>query len=230
MASPWSPTSRAAARTPSSPTGSSLWNTSNTAAPRARSPTAVTVQASSSSCPSNSSERSSTSNFPGRDRDGTQHLRRRHLLPAAGPRRPRGRSRAGRGHRQRGGAASPRLARGARRPRRRRSRRDGTGLHALHGAAVRLRARKQHRRHRPRPAGLPAAQTRRAQRCVLPVTVQPHHGLQGHAHDNAAAPILSGPARRTLHECDRDRAQPVLHQHVPVLAAGPSVPLRRAQR
>jgi len=34
VALPWSPTSKAAARTPSSPTGSSLWNTSNIAAPR----------------------------------------------------------------------------------------------------------------------------------------------------------------------------------------------------
>ncbi len=33
-----------------------------------------------------------------------------------------------------------------------------------------------------------------------------------------------------MHERHRDRAQPVLHQHVPVVAAGPSVPLRRAQR
>ena len=91
-------------------------------------------------------------------------------------------------------------------------------------------APQRHRRHRPRPSGLPTAQARRAQRRVLPVAVQPHHGLQGHAHDNAAAPILSGPAGRTLLERDRDRAQPVLHQHVPLLAAGPSVPLRRPQR
>ena len=64
----------------------------------------------------------------------------------------------------------------------------------------------------------------------FPVAVQPDHRLQGHADDNAAAAVLSRPARRTLHERHRHRAQSVLHQHVPVLAAGPPVPLRRPQR
>ena len=110
------------------------------------------------------------------------------------------------------------------------SRRDRAGLYALHGPAVRRRARQLRRRHRPRPARVSAAQARRARRRLLPVAVQPDHGVQGHAHDNATAPILSGSARRTLHQRHRDRAQPLLHQHLPVLAAGPPVPLRRPQR
>ena len=65
---------------------------------------------------------------------------------------------------------------------------------------------------------------------LLPVAVQPDHGVQGHAHHNATAPILSGSARRTLRQRHRDRAQPLLHQHLPVLAAGPPVPVRRPQR
>ena len=107
-------------------------------------------------------KRSSTSNSPDRDRTARNTFAAGICFLPQDAGRPRGRSRARRGHRQRGRAASPRVARGARRPRRRRSRRDGTGLHALHGAAVRLRARRQHRRHRPRPAGLPTAQTRRS--------------------------------------------------------------------
>ena len=43
-------------------------------------------------------------------------------------------------------------------------------------------------------------------------------------------PALSGSARRALHERDRDRAQPLLHQHLSVLAAGTPVPVRRPQR
>ena len=68
--------------------------------------------------------------------------------------------------------------------------------------------------------GLPAAQARRNGDVYFSVAVQPDHGLQGHVDDHAAAPILSGPARRTVHECHRDRAQPLFHQHLPVLAAG----------
>ncbi len=86
------------------------------------------------------------------------------------------------------------------------------------------------RRNRSRSPGLSGAQARRAHRRLLPVAVQPHHGLQGHAHHNAAAPVLSGSARRTLRQRHRDRAQSLLHQHLPVLAAGAPVPVRRPQR
>jgi glutamate synthase domain-containing protein 1 len=73
---------------------------------------------------------------------------------------------------------------------------------------------------------------KRAERAggVLSVTVQSHHRVQGYAHYNSTATILFGSARRTLPQRHRDRAQPLLHQHFPVVAAGPPVPLRRAQR
>ena len=53
---------------------------------------------------------------------------------------------------------------------------------------------------------------------------------KGMLDDNAAAAVLSGPAGRALHERDRHRAQQVLHQHLPVMATGTPVPLRRPQR
>ena len=64
----------------------------------------------------------------------------------------------------------------------------------------------------------------------LPVAVGPHRGLQGDAHHRPAGHVLPGPARRADRDRDRAGAQPVLDQHVPVLAAGPPVPLHRAQR
>ena len=104
------------------------------------------------------------------------------------------------------------------------------GCMPLHVPAFRRSARTQSRRHRSGSARVSDAQARRAHRRLLPVAVQPHHGVQGHADDNAAAPILSGPARRTLHQRHRDRAQPVLDEHVPVLAVGSSVPVCGPQR
>ena len=65
---------------------------------------------------------------------------------------------------------------------------------------------------------------------VLPVAVRPHHRLQGDAHPRPAAGVLPGPDRRADRQRDRAGALPVLHQHVPVLAAGPPVPVHRPQR
>ena len=115
-------------------------------------------------------------------------------------------------------------------------------VHALHEPAVRRRQGRRGRtarRHRARPSRLRPAQAGRAghardrgrrHRRVFPVVVLAHHGLQGHAHHRAAAAVLSGPARRAVSVRDRDRAQSVLHQHLPVLAALAPVPVRRAQR
>ncbi len=65
---------------------------------------------------------------------------------------------------------------------------------------------------------------------LLPVAVHPHPGLQGDAHHRPARGLLPGPARRALRQRAGPRAQPLLHQHLPELAAGPPVPLHRAQR
>ena len=93
---------------------------------------------------------------------------------------------------------------------------------------------RQHR-HRPRPQGVPRPQARRARarrraRHLLPVAVVAHPRLQGDAHDAAAVGVLPRPPRRALRERPAARAQPLLDQHVPVVAAGPPVPLRRPQR
>ena len=70
----------------------------------------------------------------------------------------------------------------------------------------------------------------RSQRGVLPEPVGPHVRVQGHAHHAAAARVLPGPGRRTGRIGAHARALALLDQHVPVVAAGPSVPLRRPQR
>ena len=173
----------------------SLWNTSNTAAPRVPSPTAVTAQASSSSCPSNCSARSSTSNFPRPRRTAPTPLPqasascRRIPSPAPPLAKHVEAIAVEEGLHVLGWRAVPVDPDGAE-----------VGVTALgcmpYMSQLFVAAPQRHRRHRPRPARLPAEKARRAQRRLLPVAVQPHHGLQGHAHDNAAAPILSGPAGR----------------------------------
>jgi glutamate synthase (NADPH/NADH) large chain len=61
---------------------------------------------------------------------------------------------------------------------------------------------------------------------AFPVDVR----LQGHADHPAARGVLPRPAGRADRERAGHRALPVLHQHLPVVAAGASVPARRAQR
>ena len=78
--------------------------------------------------------------------------------------------------------------------------------------------------------GRRAARAREPARAVLPVAVGAHAGLQGHAHHRPARRVLPRPDRRAVRQRDRPGAQPVLDQHVPVLAAGAPVPLHRAQR
>ena len=56
------------------------------------------------------------------------------------------------------------------------------------------------------------------------------HGLEGHAHPGPAAGVLPGADRLAGGQRDRAGALALLHQHLPVLAAGPPVPVHRAQR
>ncbi len=94
----------------------------------------------------------------------------------------------------------------------------------------------EQRRHRPdrhRPGAahvLPAQAGRARHRCVLPQPVPADHRLQGHADRAAGRGVLPGPGRRAGDQRAGRGALPVLHQHLPGVAAGPPVPLRRAQR
>ena len=131
------------------------------------------------------------------------------------------------------GAARARLARGPD------LRRAGRVDRAQRDA--RLRAGLPRRRARRDRDGPRAARVRRPARgraarpgeragAVLPVAVLADHRLQGDADHRPARQLLPGPDRRAVHQRDRAGAQPVLHEHVPVLAAGAPVPLHRAQR
>ena len=66
-------------------------------------------------------------------------------------------------------------------------------------------------------------------RRVLSQPVVADHRVQGHAVGAAARAVLPRPVRRRYVRAGPG-ALPVLHQHVPVLAAGPPLPVRRAQR
>ncbi len=74
-------------------------------------------------------------------------------------------------------------------------------------------------------AGDPRARARR----VLLVAVQPYDRLQRNVDAGPGGHVLPGPLRRAGGERDRAGALAVLHQHVPVLAAGAPVPLHRPQ-
>ncbi len=161
-------------------------------------------------------------------------LRHRHRLPARlrGPGgRGRRRRRQDRGQR---GPRGPGVARRARRPRFARLRRPGRHAHVQ--AAVPGRPVGQLRRAGPGAPGLRGAQAHRARdrpgrpAGLLPEPLGPHHRLQGHAHHAAAARLLPRPLRRAGRERHRPGALAVLHQHVPLVAAGPPVPLPGPQR
>lgn len=91
-------------------------------------------------------------------------------------------------------------------------------------------------RPRPGPGGVLRPQAgragdRRAGRAgLLPVAVLPDDGVQGDAHPRPAPRVLPRPDRRAGRQRHRAGALPVLHQHVPVVAAGPPVPDHRPQR
>ena len=93
------------------------------------------------------------------------------------------------------------------------------------------------RRHRPRPRLLRRPQAHRARARdpgrgarVLPEPLGAHPRLQGDAHLVPGGQLLHRPHRRAGRVRARPRAQPLLDQHLPVVAAGPPVPLRRPQR
>ncbi len=152
-------------------------------------------------------------------------VRRRHRLPAR-RRHHRGRPHD-RDHRPRGGPDGPRLARRPGHPSPARQRRPRHHARVPPG----LRRRRRVLRHCPGPQGVRPAQACRARgRGVLPLALRPHPRLQGHAHHRAAGAVLPGPLRPPLRLHGRPGPLPVLHQHLPELAARPPVPLRRAQR
>ena len=80
------------------------------------------------------------------------------------------------------------------------------------------------------PASGSSTSSTPSSRTLLPVAVGAHARLQGDAHDAAAGGVLPRPRRRARRERAAAGALPLLHQHVPVVAAGPPVPLRRPQR
>ena len=65
---------------------------------------------------------------------------------------------------------------------------------------------------------------------VLPEPLGPHPRLQGDAHLVPGRRLLHRPHRRARRVGAGPRAQPLLHQHVPVVAPRPPVPVRRPQR
>ena len=171
-----------------------------------------------------------------------RRLRRRHGVPAPRRRRAAASGRDLRPHRRRRGTAPARLARRA--DRQRPSGRHGQERRAGHPPDLH-RPRPGARRHRgrrrtlraqavrhPQPGGArgrpPAAS--RARPVLRRQPVVQHHRLQGHADrgsGRADVPRPGGSGRRVGAGA---RAFAVQHQHVPVVAAGPPVPLHRPQR
>ena len=146
-------------------------------------------------------------------------------------------SHPGPGHRRGGGdRGTARRRRGpdraglARRPGGPGALRPGRARRAARAAAA-FRHRPGRERRRPGPAGFLPAQAGRARGRLLPgEPVQPDHRLQGHADRAAAGAVLPRPVRPPLRLRAGPGALAVLDQHLPVLAAGPPVPLHRAQR
>ena len=62
------------------------------------------------------------------------------------------------------------------------------------------------------------------------VAVEPHAGLQGHVPVLPGEGLLQRPVRPAPHLGDGARAPALLHQHVPVVEAGPPLPHGRPQR
>src|SRR6478736_2570356 len=156
-------------------------------------------------------------------------VRDRHGVPTAGRRGARRRGARRRGDGGRGEARRAGVARraGDGRP----GRPDRALVHAGVPPARRGGPVARARRHRPGPPGVPPAQARRARaRRVLRLAVGPHAVLQGHAHHRPAGAVLRGPLGPPVRLRDRAGALAVLHQHVPVLAAGAAVPVDRPQR
>ena len=127
------------------------------------------------------------------------------------------------------GPGRPRLAGGPARPRVLRA--GLAGGPAPAGPAVRRGPGHRGERAGPGPAGVLPAQARRARgRAVLREPVLADDRLQGDADRAPAGAVLPRPVRPRVHLGPGHGALPVLHQHLPVLAAGPPVPVHRAQR
>lgn len=175
----------------------------------------------------------------GRHAAPTGRVRRRHDLPAEGTRLAPG-LRAGNGTRDQGrrpGAAGlarragqPRhadvahrarkgtaAAPGLHRPRQRRDRAGRAGTQALRDPQDRER---QH----------PAPEAQAQQGILRSEHVEPHRGLQGPAARRPGRHLLPRPAGQALRLGPGPGAPALLDQHLPRVAAGPPVPLRRAQR
>ena len=169
---------------------------------------------------------------------GARRVRQRPDLPATQPDRApqdRGEVRAGRAGR---GPARDRLAHGA--DQRRDARRDGPLLRAVHAPGVhppqpgprgrtRVRAQAvrdpQARLHRD-----PHLDDGRRRILVRGQPVLPHAGVQGHAADLAAGPVLPRPAQPGARVGARAGALALQHQHLPELGPRAPVPLHRPQR
>ena len=163
-------------------------------------------------------------------------LRGRHRVPARRtPRRPPPPSPASRSWPPRrtcgcsAGATLPTTSTGRHRPQR-------PGRDAELPPAVRRRGGRRRRTAPARPGSpraphlLPAQARRARDRHLLPLPLAAHARLQGHARRAAAGGVLPRPRRRAGHQRAGPGALAVLDEHVPVLVAGPPLPLRRAQR
>ena len=84
--------------------------------------------------------------------------------------------------------------------------------------------------HRPPGLRAPQADRARDRQLLLRLPVGPDHHLQGDAHLPPADRLLPRPVRRTGDERPGPGPLPLLHQHLPVLAAGPSLPVPGPQR
>ena len=158
-------------------------------------------------------------------------LRHGYGLPPERSGRGRTRQRPGRRDRRRGGARGHRLARGAGRPGGGRRGSQGRRAELLAGLP-RVPCSRRRRRRDPRAPVLRRAQAGRARDLggLLPLVVDPDVRLQGDARAATAARLLPRSQRRTPREPDRARPLEVLDQHLPVVAAGSSLPVRRSQR
>ena len=85
---------------------------------------------------------------------------------------------------------------------------------------------------RPRTAGLHPAQASRARarRHLLPLPLGADDRLQGDAHRASGRVLFPRSERRAARQRAGPGALPLLHQHLPELAPGPSVPVPRPQR
>ena len=225
-----SPSSRA--WTTSRRTRSSRWacarsRTSSTAAPRAPIRAPATAPGCSSSCPTSSSATVVDFELPPAGQYGVGVC----FLPQDDARRREARG-AHRAEHPRRGPARPRLARRAGRHRaRRRDRRPHPAGHApgvrrrrpgLGGRPARLRA--QALRHPPH------RRARRGPGLLRRVVLEPHRGLEGHAHLAPGPRLLPGPAAPEDEERAGAGPLALLDEHVPELGARPPVPRDRPQR